>query len=287
MLSDTDQFVYFERPVTMSTATPVVFIHGLWIHSASWRPWLDLFTERGYAPTAPGWPGEEDTPEATRRSADAISGKGILDVTAAYERHIATLPSAPVVIGHSFGGLIAQKLLASGHARAAVAIDPAGIKGVTKLPLVQLRAALPVLSKPSNRQRAVSLTERQFAFGFGNQLRRAESDALYARFAVPGPGRVLFEGAAANKTPDSPATVDVTNGDRGPLLMVAGGKDHTVPESVVTAARDLYRGSRAVTDLHRFPDRGHSLVFDAGWRAVADDTLAWLRTQELAPDQGE
>ncbi|PYY36425.1 alpha/beta hydrolase [Curtobacterium sp. MCBD17_030] len=261
-------------------ATPVVFVHGLWIHSTSWQPWMDLFTEAGYAPAAPGWPGEAATVEATRRNGDAIKGTGIADVTAAYERHISTLSSKPIVVGHSFGGLIAQRLLASGHARAAVAIDPAGMKGVKKLPLVQLRSALPVLSKPSNKNRAVSLTPKQFAFGFGNRLTRHESDVLHARFAVPGPGRVLFEGAAANKTPDSPATIDFTAA-RGPLLMIAGGKDHTVPEAVVQAAFDLYAGASTVTDLVRFPDRAHSLVFDAGWREVAERSLAWLRSQGL------
>lgn len=262
----------------MAPTIPVVFIHGLWIHSSSWAPWVDLFAAEGYAPSAPGWPGETDTVVGTRRNAADIAGTGIDDVTAAYERHIAALPAKPIVIGHSFGGLIAQKLVASGHAAAAVAIDPAGMKGVKKLPLVQLRAALPVLSKPSNKNRAVALTARQFAFGFGNRLNRRESDALHEQFTIPGPGRVLFEGAAANKTEDSPATIDFTAA-RGPLLMMAGGKDHTVPEAVVQAAFDIYSNSRNVTDLVRLPDRGHSLVFDARWRDVADQSLTWLRSK--------
>jgi non-heme chloroperoxidase len=265
----------------MSTPTPVVFIHGLWIHASSWRPWLDLFTEQGYAPSAPGWPGETGTAEATRSRGAAIQGTGIVDVTTAYEQQIDALAERPIVIGHSFGGLIAEKLLASGHARAAVAIDAAAMKGVTKLPLTQLRTAFPVLSRPSNTDRAMSLTRGQFAWGFGNRLPRHESDDLHDRFAIPGPGRVLFEGAAANKTPGSPAEVDVATGARGPLLMVAGGKDHTVPESVVEAAWAMYARSTAVTDLVRFPDRGHSLVFDPGWREIADATLAWLRAQGL------
>jgi non-heme chloroperoxidase len=265
----------------MSMPTPVVFIHGLWIHSSSWDPWLSLFSQRGYSPTAPGWPGESATTESTRsRSAD-IAGRGIVDVTRAYEEHIGALATKPIVIGHSFGGLIAQKLLTSGHARAAVAIDAAGMKGVRKLPLAQLRTALPVLSRPSNEHRAVSLTQKQFAWSFGNRLPRRTSDELHDRFTIPGPARVLFEGAAANRTPGSPATVDVTTADRGPLLMLAGGKDHTVPATVVEAAHKLYDDSPAVTDLRHFPDRGHSLVFDAGWREVAETALTWLREQGL------
>lgn len=265
----------------MPTPAPVVFVHGLWIHSSSWRPWLDLFAEKGYAPTAPGWPGEAGTTASTRSRGAEIQGTGIDDVTRAYEEHIASLPVEPIVVGHSFGGLIAQKLLASGHARAAVAIDAAGMKGVKKLPLAQLWTALPVLSRPANKERAVSLGARQFAWGFGNRLSRQESDDLHAHFTIPGPGRVLFEGAAANRTAGSPAEVDVATGDRGPLLMLAGGKDHTVPASVVEAAYARYAGSTAVTDLVRFPDRGHSLVFDAGWREVADAVLGWLRQQNL------
>jgi len=265
----------------MPAPVPVVFVHGLWIHSSSWDAWIDLFTEHGYSATAPGWPGEDVTPASTRSRGELIAGTGIADVTAAYEQHVRTLPCAPVVVGHSFGGLIAQKLLASGHARAAVAVDPAAVKGVTKLPLAQLRTALPVLARPSNRRRAVSTTPGQFRWSFGNRLSRRESDELHARFAIPGPGRVLFEGAAANRTPNSPAAVDVALRERGPLLLVAGGEDHTVPASVVEAAHALYAGSGAVTDLVRFPDRGHSLVFDARWREVAETTLAWLREQQL------
>ena len=265
----------------MSGTTPVVFVHGLWIHSSAWQPWLDLFATRGHAVSAPGWPGDRDTVAATRANADQLAGVSIDDVTAAYARHIETLPERPIVIGHSFGGLITQKLLASGHAAAAVAIDPAGIKGVTKLPLRQLRSALPVLRNPRNKTRAVGLTARQFAYSFGNQLPRQESDALYEQFAIPGPASVLFEGAAANKTPGSGAEVDVRKNDRGPLLMIAGGEDNTVPEVVVRAAHDLYRDSTAVTDLAVFPDRGHSLVFDASWRQVADRSLSWLASHDL------
>jgi pimeloyl-ACP methyl ester carboxylesterase len=265
----------------MSSPTPVIFIHGLWIHSAAWQPWQDLFRAEGYEPSAPGWPGDLQTVEATRKNAAALAGVGIDDITAAYRAVIADLPSKPIVIGHSFGGLIAQKLLASSDAIAAVAIDPGQIKGVKPVPFAQIRSGLPVLKSPGNRKKAVSLTAKQFRYGFGNAISETESNRLYAEWTIPGPGRPLFEASTANFSKTSPAAVDTTKSDRGPLLFIAGGKDHTVPQVVAEAAYHLYSKSAAVTDLRVFPDRGHSLVLDSGWRGVADTTLAWLKSQSL------
>jgi pimeloyl-ACP methyl ester carboxylesterase len=265
----------------MSSPTPVVFIHGLWIHSTAWQPWQELFREAGYEPSAPGWPGDLPTVEGTRKNVTALAGVGIEDITAAYRTVIADLPSKPIVIGHSFGGLIAQKLLASGDAVAAIAIDPGQIKGVKPLPFAQIRSGLPVLKSPGNRKKAVSLTAKQFRYGFGNAISEAESNRLYAAWTIPGPGRPLFEASAANFSKTSPAAVDTNKSDRGPLLFIAGGKDHTVPEVVAKAAYGLYAKSKAVTDLRVFPDRGHSLVLDSGWRAVADASLDWLKSQSL------
>jgi pimeloyl-ACP methyl ester carboxylesterase len=185
------------------------------------------------------------------------------------------------VIGHSFGGLVAQKLLAGGVAAAANAIDPGQIKGVKPLPFAQIRSGLPVLSKPGNKKRAVALTEKQFRYGFGNALTETESGQLFGRYAIPGPGRPLFEASAANFKKSSPAAVDTRKQDRGPLLITGGGLDHTVPEVVARAAYKLYAGSGAVTDYHVFPDRGHSLVLDHGWREIADYTLSWLASRDL------
>jgi pimeloyl-ACP methyl ester carboxylesterase len=261
------------------SATPVLFIHGLWLHARSWDDWIDLFEAAGYAATAPGWPGDPDTVEKARELPEAIADHGIDDVVAHYAEIIRTLPTKPVLIGHSFGGMIAQRLLGEDLAAAAVAIDAAQIKGVLPLPLSALRATLPVFRNPANRHRAVSLTAEQFRFAFGNAIPAEESDALFERWAIPAPGKPLFEAAAANFNPHSPAKVDTDNSGRGPLLLVMGGRDHTVPEAVTRATLKQYRHSEATTDILEFEDRAHSLTIDSGWRDVADASLSWLRTQ--------
>ncbi|MFD8212595.1 alpha/beta hydrolase [Streptomyces sp. NPDC059697] len=261
--------------------TPLVLIHGLWLHAGSWQPWVDLAEEHGYAPLAPGWPGEAGTVAEARRHPEAVAGLGIDDVTEHYAGIVRSLDRPPVLIGHSFGGLIAQKLLGAGLGRAAVAIDPAQIKGVKALPPAQLRAGFPVLGNPANRRRAVSLTAAQFRYGFGNALEETESDDLYERLTIPSPGRPLFEAAFANFARRSPAAVATGNADRGPLLLISGQADHTVPDVVTRSAYKLYGDSSAVTELKQFPDRGHSLVVDHGWRAVAEYALRWLSEQGI------
>ncbi|MFF7887298.1 alpha/beta hydrolase [Streptomyces sp. NPDC020794] len=261
--------------------TPLVLIHGLWLHAGSWQPWVDLAEEHGYAPLAPGWPGETGTVAEARRPPEAVAGLGIDDVTEHYAGIVRSLDRPPVLIGHSFGGLIAQKLLGAGLGRAAVAIDPAQIKGVKALPPAQLRAGFPVLGNPANRRRAVSLTAAQFRYGFGNALEETESDDLYERLTIPSPGRPLFEAAFAGFARRSPAAVATGNADRGPLLLISGQADHTVPVVVTRSAYKLYGDSSAVTELKQFPDRGHSLVVDHGWRTVAEYALRWLSEQGI------
>ena len=259
--------------------THVVFIHGLWLHASSWGPWTDLFAAAGYAPVAPGWPGDPDTVELARANPESIANHGIDDVTAHYADIIAALPAPPVLIGHSFGGMIAEKLLGQDLGAAAIAIDAAQIKGVLPLPLSSLRSTLPVFKNPANIHHAVSLTAEQFRYSFGNAVPAEESDALYEQWAIPAPGKPLFEAAAANFSLHSPAKVNTGNSGRGPLLLIMGGRDHTVPEAITKSTLKQYRGSDAVTELAEFPDRGHSLTIDSGWRAVADECLSWLAKQ--------
>jgi non-heme chloroperoxidase len=257
-------------------ARPVLFIHGMWIHGNAWMPWAGAYREQGYEPVIAGWPGEAPTVEGTRRHGDRVGGYGVNEVVDHYRKVIAGLPSTPVVIGHSFGGLIAQRLLAEGYATAAVAIDPPPVKGVTKLPWSQIRSSIPVLRNKKNRDRAVTLTERQFRYAMANAVPRQEAHHLYERLVIPAPGKPLFEVVGAKKDPASPTAVDVANGGRGPLLIIGGGKDHIVTESVSRQAAELYAKSGAVTDYHVFADRGHSLVFDSRWREIADFTIGWV-----------
>ncbi|GAA2170178.1 alpha/beta hydrolase [Pedococcus bigeumensis] len=263
------------------TGRPVVFVHGLWLHATSWTPWMDLFRDQGYQPIAPGWPGEPDTVEEARNHPELVADTTIDAATEHFADIIADLDDVPVLVGHSFGGLIVEKLLGEGIGAGAVAIDPAQIKGVLPLPLAQLRAGLPGLGNPANLHKAVSLTAKEFRFGFGNALSEEESNALYEKWTIPSPARPLFQAAAANFVMHSQAAVDTANQTRGPLLLISGTADHTVPDVVTRSTLKQYRDSAAVTELKQFEGRGHSLTIDAGWPEVAHAVLDWLKTNGL------
>jgi pimeloyl-ACP methyl ester carboxylesterase len=258
--------------------TPVVFIHGLWLHATSWGPWLDLFREAGYDPIAPGWPGEPATVEEARQQPELVANTSIDDATSHFGKIIDSLDISPIIIGHSFGGLITEKLLGQGIGIAGVAIDPAQIKGVLPLPLVQLRSALPALSNPANLHKAISLTQKEFRFGFGNALTEQESNELFEKWTIPSPARPLFQAAAANFALHSEAKVNTDNDTRGPLLLISGLADHTVPDVTTRSTLKQYRHSTAVTELQQLKGRGHSLTVDSGWTEVADAVLSWLKS---------
>jgi non-heme chloroperoxidase len=262
--------------MTSTEPVPVVFIHGLWLHAISWDPWLALLADRGYQPIAPGWPGDSPTPEQTRANAEAAAGHGIAEITDHYAAIIGKLPAAPVIIGHSFGGLITERLLGEGLGRGGVAIAPAQFHGVHRLPIAQLESAWPVLRHPANRTRAVPLTRDQFADNFANAVPREEADALYDAYAIPSPALPLFEGAASAYSAKSDASVDTAH-ERGPLLLIAGGADRTVPAATVHAAYEIqHKNNPAVTEYKIFPDRSHSQPVDHGWREVAEYVLDFL-----------
>jgi len=257
-------------------STPVVFVHGMFLHATSWGDWLGLFRKAGYDPVAPGWPDEPSAVAQARQQSDRVAGNGIDDIVAHYARIISALERRPIVIGHSAGALVAQRLLDDGLATAAVALQPPPIRGVVNLAPSAIPVGWPLLRNPANRRRTLSLTARQFRYSHGNALAVAESDRLYEQWAIPSPGKPVFELVLANLSRRSPAAVDAANPSRGPLLMVAGGRDHSAPAPAVKATVKRYGSSPAVTDFREFPDRGHSMPIDNGWREVADTTLLWL-----------
>ncbi|AKN70488.1 MULTISPECIES: alpha/beta hydrolase [Streptomyces] len=263
--------------VNASGRTPVVFVHGLWLLPSSWDRWATVFDEAGFASLTPGWPDDPDTVAEAHAHPEVFAGKSVGQVADHFADVIGRLERKPVVVGHSFGGLITQMLAGRGLAAASVAIDPAPFRGVLPLPFSSLRAASAVLGNPANYHRAVPLTYEQFRYAFANAVSEQEARELYERFAVPAPGEPLFQAAVANINPWSEVKVDTLTPDRGPLLIISGEKDHTVPWAIAHASyRKQARNEHAVTEIHEMPGRGHALTIDSGWREVAGTALAFL-----------
>jgi pimeloyl-ACP methyl ester carboxylesterase len=259
-----------------SGLTPVVFIHGLWLLPSSWNRWAALFEQAGYSPVTPGWPDDPDTVAEANAHPGVFAKKTIKQVADHFADVISRLDKQPAVIGHSFGGLIAQILAGRGLSVATVAIDAAPSRGVLPLPISSLRAARPVLGNPLNRHRAVPLTYGQFRYAFANAVSDDEAKELFETFAVPAPGAPLFQAAAANVNPWTEAKVDNRNPGRGPMLIISGEKDHTVPRALSDATFKRQKRNAGVTELVEMKNRGHSLTIDDGWRDVADTALAFL-----------
>jgi non-heme chloroperoxidase len=256
---------------------PVVFVHGLWLLPGSWDRWAAAFDEAGYAALTPGWPDDPDTVAEANAHPEVFAHKKVGQVAAHLAEVVAALDRKPAVVGHSFGGLLAQILAGRGVSAATVAIDPAPFRGVLPLPLSAIRAAWPVLGNPFNVGRAVPLTFPQFRFGFANAVSEAEAKELYATFAVPASGAPIFQAATANLNPWTEAKVDTANPARGPLLVISGEKDNTVPWAIANASFKRQRRNPGVTEIVEIPGRGHSLTVDGGWREVADAALAFIR----------
>jgi alpha-beta hydrolase superfamily lysophospholipase len=257
----------------------VVLIHGLWMTARSWEHWVERYEARGLNVIARSWPGMEGDIDALRADTSAIDDLGIEEILAHYTSIVEALDEPPIIMGHSFGGAFTQILLDRGLGAAGVAIDSAPVKGLLALPASTLKSGLPVLKNPANRHRAVALTAEEFHYSFTNTLAEEESGPIYDRYAVPGPGRVLFQGALANFNPHAATAVDFKNDDRAPLLLIAGGEDHTVPAAITRSTLKRYKHSTATTEIIELADRGHSLVIDSGWREVADTCIAWLARQ--------
>jgi pimeloyl-ACP methyl ester carboxylesterase len=260
-----------------SGRTPVVFIHGLWLLPSSWDPWAAVFEEAGYAALTPSWPDDPETVEQARANPQVFAKKTVGQVADHVAEVIGKLSRKPAVVGHSFGGLLSQMIAGRGLSSATVAIDPAPFRGVLPLPISALRSAMPVLANPANRGRAVTLTLDQFRYGWANALSEDEARQLYETFHVPAPGAPLFQAATANLNPWTEAKVDSRNPDRGPLLIIDGEKDHTVPWAIANASFKQQRRNPGVSEIEQIPNRGHALTIDSGWREVADKALAFVK----------
>jgi non-heme chloroperoxidase len=260
-----------------SGRVPVVFIHGLWLLPSSWDRWAQLFDQAGYAPVSPGWPDDPDTVAEAAADPDVFAGKTIGQVADHYSAVIGTLIRRPAVVGHSFGGLLAQIVAGRGQSAATVAIDAAPFRGVLPLPLSALKAAFPVLGHPANRHKAVPLTFEQFRYAFANAVTEDEAHQLYDTFAVPASGAPLFQAATANFNPKTEAKVDIHNPDRGPLLIISGEKDNTVPRAISHAEYKRQEHNPGVTEFAEIPGRGHSLTIDHGWTEVAQTALNFIK----------
>jgi len=260
-----------------TSLTPVVFVHGLWLLPSSWDRWAAVFEEAGYTVVTPGWPDDPETVEEAKAHPEVFAHKTVGQVADHFAEVIGRLKTKPAVIGHSFGGLLTQILAGRGLSAASVAIDPAPFRGVLPLPFSALKSASAVIANPLNHGRAVPLTYEQFRFAFANAVSEDEAKELYETFAVPASGAPLFQAATANLNPWTEAKVDTKNPDRGPLLIISGEKDHTVPWAIANASYKRQKRNQAVTEIIEIPNRGHALTIDSGWREVADTALTFIR----------
>jgi pimeloyl-ACP methyl ester carboxylesterase len=265
------------RRANATERQPVVFVHGLWLLPNSWDRWAKLFEEAGYTALTPGWPDDPETVSEAKAKPEVFAHKTIGQVVDHFAEIVQGLERKPAIIGHSFGGLLAQMLAGQGRAAATVAIDPAPFRGVLPLPFSALKSAWPVIGNPANRNRAIPLTFDQFRFAFANAVSEQEAKELYATFSVPTSGVPLFQAAAANLNPWTEAKVDTENPNRGPLLIIEGEKDNTVPWAIAEASFKLQQRNKAVTEMVKIPNRGHALTIDSGWREVANTALAFVK----------
>ena len=257
--------------------TPVVFVHGLWLLPSSWDRWASVFEEAGFTALTPGWPDDPETVAEANANPEVFAHKSVGQVADHFEGVIRRLDRRPAVVGHSFGGLLTQILAGRGLSAVSVAIDPAPFRGVLPLPISSLKSAFPVLGNPANRNRAVPLTYDQFQYGFANAVSEEEAKELYETYAVPASGTPLFQAATANLNPWTEAKVDSKNPERGPLLIISGEKDHTVPWAIANASYKRQKRNEGVTEIAEIPGRGHALTIDSGWREVADTALAFVQ----------
>jgi pimeloyl-ACP methyl ester carboxylesterase len=261
---------------TPNTKPTIVLIHGLWLTPRSWEGWIDRYQKAGYKVLAPSWPGLEGEVEAIRKDPSPLKGLKLKTVVDHYDRIIRKLDTQPILMGHSFGGLIVQMLVDRGLGAAAVILDSAQPAGVPVLPFSTIRATLPILGNPFSYNSTTSLTPSQFNYAFTNELNEVESKKVYDRYSIPAANQILWDAALALLNPNGSSKVNFRNANRAPILFIAGGNDHLVPAAINKATvRKYVEGSAAVTDYREFPNRTHHTVGQQGWEEVADHAIQW------------
>lgn len=260
-----------------SDRTPAVFVHGLWMLASSWDHWLPHFEAAGFAPVALTWPGEAATTTEARQHPETIAGRTVGQVADHLAGLIGTLERKPVVIGHSVGGLLTQILAGRGLSAASVAIDPAPFRGVLAMPLTTVRSLIPMIANPADRKRAKPLTYQQFRYAYANAVSEEEARSIYERYAVPAPCAPPMQAALANFNPRTEVKVDCRNPQRGPLLVISGGKDNAIPWALASGAYKRQKRNPGVTEIVELHGRDHALTLDSRWREVADVALAFVR----------
>jgi pimeloyl-ACP methyl ester carboxylesterase len=255
---------------------PLMFIHGAWLSSGSWESFADYFRARGFEVSAPEWPRKHGDVEEIRESTDEVEGLGLNEIVDHYESEIRALEEPPVLIGHSYGGLIVELLLDRGLGRAGVAMSPAPPKGILVLPFSTLKAAAPALAHPSRWHGVVPLTLEEFTYGFVNTFTPEDAAAAYEKYAVPETGQIFYEAGLANFHLHPPTEVHFKSDDRAPLLIVGAEKDHTVPASLSHKQYEKYEKSDAQTDYVEYPGRPHLMMVAEGWEEIAGGIEGWL-----------
>ena len=259
-----------------SNKPTIVLIHGLWLTARSWEGWIDRYQKAGYNVIAPSWPGLEGEVEAIRKDPSALKGLKLKTVVDHYDRIIRKLDAQPILMGHSFGGLIVQMLVDRGLGSAGILVDSAQTAGVPVLPFSTIRATLPILGNPFSYNRTTSLSPKQFNYAFTNELDAVESKKVYDRYSIPAANAILWDAALALLNPKASSKVDYTKTDRAPLLFIAGGNDHIVPPAINKGnLRKYVKNSTAETDYREFPNRTHHTVGQKGWEEVADFAVQW------------
>jgi alpha-beta hydrolase superfamily lysophospholipase len=256
--------------------TQLILIHGAWLSSNSWDTFAEYFENRGFAVSAPEWPRKQGDVENLRKDADEIEGLGLTEIVDHYASEIQALDEPPVLIGHSYGGLIVELLLDRGLGRAGVAMSPAPPKGILVLPFSTLKAAAPALAHSSKWHGVVTLTPEEFTYGFVNTFSPEDASAAYEKYAVPETGQIFYEAGFANFHLHPPTELHFKNGDRAPLLIVGAEKDHTVPASVSHKQYKKYEKSDAQTDYVEYPGRPHLMMVAEGWEEIAAGIESWI-----------